>query len=117
MKHAKESHDVAPKTSSGTGCLVRIVWLLLGNLFLVLLLVHIGGRPTKALSGADALYGGLVAVIILLRYLDIAKLHGMTATGDKPATMIDWRRHALLLIIIAGIFWGLAHGWAYLMHR
>jgi hypothetical protein len=39
----------------------------------------------------------LVGVLVLVRYVDVTKLHGSTAEGD-PATPEDFRRYALKVV-------------------
>ena len=93
-----------------TGCLagiVRIIWLVVGNAALLLLTILITER--RSLSGLDIAFWAIVVALILLRYIDITRLNGLTANGE-PASLQDWRRYVLLLLLIAGGVWVLAHG-------
>ena len=71
--------DQMVRTSDATGCLsllVRLSWLVAGNLVLFFLAVSIAQRG--ALSAFDLAYGATVVGLIGLRYLDIARFHGLT---------------------------------------
>jgi hypothetical protein len=93
------------------GCLVRLGWMMLGNVALLLTLVAIARRP-NTLSYADALFWAIVAFCIGLRYLDIRRFGGLTATS-QPATLTHWRRYALLLAAVSAAAWGAAHALAF----
>jgi hypothetical protein len=51
---------------------------------------------------------------ILARYLDIAYFHGETANGT-PATMRDWRRYVVLLVLASLVIWITAHSLTYFL--
>jgi len=74
-----------------------------GNAALLLTAVGIGQRrhPVGVMT---ALYWGVVALILAARYVDIRHCHGQTARGT-PATLKDWRSHALLLVVLAAVLW------------
>ena len=90
-----------------SGCLLRFFWLVLGNLTLVI----VAGR-TLASSGAvyhlDLIYWSVVGLILAARFADIRYFQGATGEG-RPASMTDWRRHAVYLLLVAGTAWGLIH--------
>jgi len=98
-----------------TGCLasiVRVLWFVVGNAALLLLAVLI--TEEEALSGLDIAFWAIVVALILLRYIDITRLNGLTSDGE-PASLQHWRRFSLLLLLIAGGVWVLAHGVTRLM--
>ena len=102
------NEEVAP--AEQMGCLagvVRIIWFMVGNAALLLLAVLI--TEQKAFSRLDVAFWMTVAALILLRYIDITRLNGLTADGE-PASLKHWRRYVLLLLLIAGCLWVLAHG-------
>jgi hypothetical protein len=91
----------------------RMFWMALGNLALFFCAVFAARRPAP--SALDALYVGLVAALLVVRYLDITRFHGLTADGE-PATLAHWRRYTLTLIPIAAALWAFlrfahARGW------
>jgi hypothetical protein len=91
------------------GCaptLVRLAWILGGNILLFFLAISIMKR--QAFSVFDAFYWATVAALIVLRYIDISKLHGETANGE-PASMRHWVRYVVLLFVVSAGLWGLAH--------
>jgi hypothetical protein len=49
--------------------------------------------------------------MLALRYLDIRYFNGRTASG-KVATMVHWRRYAVILTGVAAALWALAHALA-----
>lgn len=111
-----ESPGVPPSHDSMSGCLVRLAWMLFGNVALFVLAVFISQRPGGAFSAFDVAYWAVVAAVIGLRYLDIRSFKGQTATYE-PATMAHWRRYAIVVVAAALVACGLAHGIAYLGSR
>jgi hypothetical protein len=100
--------DTPAATGMGAGgCLVRLGWMLLGNVVLLLCLVAIY-QGQGALSYADAIFWGVAAACILLRYLDIRYLHGLTAAG-VPATVSNWYRYVIVFLIVVALAWGVVH--------
>ena len=105
-----ESTPSIPESSAGLGCLVRLAWALVGHGIILLSLVYIfergGGR--FALGAPDAVFWAAVMGCLGVRYLDISHFAGRTATG-QPATSADWRRYAVILVVVAAVLWGGAH--------
>ena len=100
----------SPEQSTGLGCFVRLVWLLLGNALMGLCLLFIArNKSIESLwSKFDWGYWITVAACLAVRYLDITRCHGRTAM-DKPATLADWRHYALILLIAGVVLWAGAH--------
>jgi len=94
--------QVQPEPESGRGCLpalVRLIWIF-GGIGLVFTAVFIAqGRGGLM---ADLSPFALALVVILVRFADIRYLKGETM-DNKPATLRDWRRYALLVLIAAGL--------------
>jgi hypothetical protein len=99
-------------SESSSGCLLRLFWLLLGNAMLVIVAIQIPARAGGSFTGLDALYWLFVLMILAARYADIRYYKGTTAEG-KPSTLEDWRRHAFVLVLVAGAAWLAAHVWGY----
>ena len=55
-----------------------------------------------------------IAAIILVRYLDIKFWGGMTAAGG-PATIANWNRYTVALLIGSAVIWALFHVANYLI--
>jgi hypothetical protein len=55
---------------------------------------------------ADLGFLALALAIILVRFIDIKHLKGETL-DNRPATLRDWRRYALMILIAAGLLYAL----------
>jgi hypothetical protein len=90
------------------GCLVRLYWMLFGNVALLLcavaILLHRGGF----LSVADIVYWVIAVTIGVVRFVDIRRFGGRTAAG-QPASAAHWRRYLITLIVASSVIWGAAH--------
>ena len=100
-------------SSSGLGILLRLFWMIVGNVVLGFSGLHILWGRESFFSIADITYVAAIPLLIAARYVDIAKFHGTTGTGE-PATMAHWRRYALGMLAISVAAWVLLHGIAYL---
>ncbi len=103
--------EVLPNQDTASGCLVRLLWMLLGNIVLAASAMSISHRTTF-FSGADLVFWVTVVTIIWLRYIDIARFHGQTVTG-APANMSQWRRYCVLMAAVAFAIWIIAHACAW----
>jgi hypothetical protein len=93
---------------SGLSLLMRIFWMMIGNVILFIIVIGIFESGKGYLSLKDGIYWILVILLIITRYVDIKYLGGTTVTG-LPASMSHWFRYVAGLIICAGLFWGLVH--------
>ena len=103
--------------SEYTGCLpvlLRLFWMGVGNFLLFALALVIGQSKDVLFSRYDVLFAALVLLCILARYLDIAYFQGATADGE-PATLRDWRRYSVVLVLVSLVIWAGAHGVAHFM--
>jgi hypothetical protein len=77
----------------------------LGNaaLFLCGALVGKGTAPVIM----DITFFMVAIVLIIVRYVDITKFKGQTSEG-KPATLVHWRRYAVLTAVVSAGVWVLA---------
>ena len=103
-----------PEPTGCGGLVVRIFWLMGGNLALLMLAVFIFQKGT--FSAFDIAFWAIVAGLILIRYLDITRLKGLTSNSE-PATLKHWRIYVVKLLAASGVLWGLAHGIPYLSNR
>lgn len=96
-------------TDHPAGCLLRLFWLLFGNVALALsaMLIVRHGVGLGA-TWADALFGASLLALLAARYLDIHRYAGQTSEGT-PATPADFRRYAAMLLGIAAVAWAGAH--------
>jgi len=97
----------SPPTPLG-GCLLRAFWMVLGNALLAFAAIAIATNHERFLSLADAAFWICIAALLVARYIDIRKYSGLTGAGEA-ATMVHWRRYALVLAAAAAVLWGLAH--------
>jgi len=106
------SHSSPPEYVGCLPVIVRLFWIGLGNFGLFALALMIGQSKQSLFSRYDVLFGSLVVLCILVRYLDIAYFHGDTADGT-PATLQDWRRYVAMLVLASLALWVGAHSVAY----
>jgi hypothetical protein len=96
-----------PRTEP-TGCLpglLRFIWMAVGNMALIAsaMLVAKGTAPVVM----DIVFLAVTIGLIVVRYVDITRFKGETSEG-QPATLVDWRRYAILLAILSTTLWALA---------
>jgi len=92
---------------SGLGYLARFIWMLIAPAVAVLSLLLIFQNRQGSFSTADAVMWCAVVACVGLRYIDVSRLNGLRATGE-PASIADWRRYALVVVIVALVLWGIA---------
>ncbi len=86
--------DDAPASSAG--CVLRLYWMLGGNLALVLILAAAPGNAGGWDVGPwDGVYGAVVLSLVAARALDLARYGGTRADGS-PAAQGDGLRYALV---------------------
>jgi hypothetical protein len=101
------------RQNTATGVLARFAWMLLGNAILAFSAVFIFEKKGGFFHAADVVFWITVAVLVLVRYLDIRFLNGRTAVGEL-ASIRHWIKYAILLPVCAGVAWLLVHGANYL---
>ena len=101
-----DAGDKSPPEPSGClPVLVRITWLMWGNLALLLSAALVAEGETPILS--DVLFFAVCAGLIGVRYLDIVRFNGETSDGER-ATLADWRRYSIRIGILSAALWTLA---------
>ena len=88
------------------GCLLRLFWMVAGNLALLALTLSIFNQGGFSLL--DGVYWFTVAGLAVARYIDVTRFAGLTAEGT-PASLIHFRRYAIWLVIVATGLWILVH--------
>lgn len=106
MRPVPSRHDVSTPPTGCAPLVLRLAWFAAGPFALVVFALRIAQRGD--FSGLDAAYWLVVAAVLALRWLDISRFGGLTREGEA-ATLRDWQRHALLLTLVAGAGWALAH--------
>ena len=110
MNETKSSQS--PEQVGCMGFILRTLWLMLGNMGLAVIAIFIIMNHLPLFSLYDLLFWVVVVLLIIVRYVDIAYLHGGDQYGD-PATMKHWRKYAVLLPAISLVMWAIAHGVAF----
>jgi hypothetical protein len=100
------------KQETGYGCLTRLSWMLFGNVALLISAKFIADHKGLVVSRADVAFWIIVALLIGIRYFDITKMEGLTAS-ENPASLADWRRYIMYLGLMAVVLWSVAHLVAY----
>jgi hypothetical protein len=109
---------VAPKSTQGSkqetgyGCLTRLCWMLFGNVGLIAFAIAIAKHKGSFLSFADLGFGLVILFLVGIRYFDITRMDGLTAS-ERPASLTDWHRYILYLGISTLVLWGIVHTVAY----
>ena len=102
------------KPTGFAALLARMFWMLIGNVVLVISVVIIATHKEGFFHLTDVVFWVTVALLVLVRYIDIKHLSGFTAT-DSPATMDNWRRYTTMLLAGSLIAWGIAHAYVYIV--
>ena len=110
MTNSKPTHSTRQET--GYGCLTRLCWMLFGNVGLIAFTIAIAKHKGSFLSYSDLGFLVVVFFLILMRYIDITMMDGLTAS-EKPASPAVWRRYVFYLVIFSLVIWGIAHAISY----
>ncbi|MFZ2656950.1 MAG: hypothetical protein WAX69_18600 [Victivallales bacterium] len=88
--------DVAPTSQNHSGCLLRLYWMLFGNVIIL------AAGAMLAKTGNFTLYGSiylaLLASLLTARYFDITRCNGYKSDDSGPATMDDFRKYAAITL-------------------
>jgi hypothetical protein len=111
---ADRSESPSPTGSGGSssvdtdqppmGDVLRLFWLVAGNAGLAILAALISKQTPWTFSVLDGSFWGLVAALLVARYLDIARFGGLTV-NNEPANRGHWVRYAIKLVIISALLW------------
>ena len=91
-----------------TGCLVRVLWMVIGQGALAILAFTLLRQSPWSFSVRDVAFWLIVGLVIAARYVDVTRFDGRTANGE-PATLRDFRRHTIGLVLVCGAVWTFAH--------
>ena len=105
---SKQNDQPIEKYDSIISLFVRVFWSLIGNVIAFFVLVAILRHKGKIFYTADIIFWGVVAALILARYLDI-KFWPSTTEKGTPVTMAHWRKYTILLLICSTLIWVLSH--------
>lgn len=105
---ANPNPQTSVNSESKGGCLsiiVRLSWIFGGIAVLIYCAVFIAMGKNPGL--ADLIYWLIAVTIVLVRFVDIKFLKGETL-DSKPATLKDWRRYSVRLLLAAGLLYFIA---------
>lgn len=94
----------ASTPGGGLGCLLRLFWMVIGNLLLVLAVIAVAQAPSDKLVFGDILFWVVVALMVGCRWADVRLFQGTRADGT-PASPSDLRRYILILAAGGGLLW------------
>ncbi len=104
----EETKNEAP-TVSGAGLMLRLFWMLGGQLALLACLAVII-RDDRALHSAVSIgFWVVLGLMILARYWDVKRFGGAKSDGETRATMKDVKKFAWGGVGLGGAFWMVAH--------
>ncbi len=103
-----KDQQITEKHDSILSLILRLFWMLLGNVILIVSAIFILQGKNWQFHTADAFFWGTAVALVLARYLDIKYFNGLNATGE-PASMANWRKYAVVLTIGSAVIWALAH--------
>ncbi|OQX26156.1 MAG: hypothetical protein BWK80_11905 [Desulfobacteraceae bacterium IS3] len=116
LSDSNPPHFNVPSQETGfLAILIRVFWMMIGNMALGLCAVFITINSIPYFSVYDFIYWIIVVMLITARYIDVKKLKGLTADGD-PATIAHWRRHTVRLILVSLPLWIVSHSLGSLMN-
>lgn len=101
--HSKSGSDQA-QASGGLGALARIGWMVVGSITMLSLAMSIASQPAWSFAVRDAVFWGVTLATGIVRYIDVTKLDGQTANGNR-ATTKDLRQYLISLAAIACLMW------------
>lgn len=91
--------------SSGSGCLTRLYWMFAGNALLFFAFAYLIQKHPKFPSLLDAACLFATASLVFVRYIDIRHFKGENSDSSAPATMDDWRKYSLFIVLGSAGAW------------
>ena len=101
--------ETQPHTTSLVGLLLRLYWMVGGACAAILSLVLVVRDDLAMDSSVSLLFWGLLALMIVARYLDVSRFHGLRSDALTLATMGDVRGYAVGVLVGGGPVWTAAH--------
>ncbi|MCZ7643777.1 MAG: hypothetical protein M5U26_00600 [Planctomycetota bacterium] len=109
-----ESDVVSAPPKGGFGCLLRIYWMFAGCVAPAYAAVIIAREGEGQPGVADAVFALGLITLLAARFVDIRSYNGKTGEG-APATMADFRRYAVGVVLIGLAVYGGAQALARLL--
>lgn len=89
---------------AGLGALARIGWMVVGTFLILSLGMAIASQPRWSFGIRDVFFWSATLATGVLRFVDVTKLNGQTAQGDR-ATIGDLRRYLAVLAAFSSLLW------------
>jgi hypothetical protein len=109
-----QNDQATDKQGSGLAIIMRLFWMVFGNLVLLISIMFIFQHEGGVFHTADVVFWITAAALVLVRYLDIKVCGGLTVTGLRASTA-HWTKYAAILLISSTAVWILAHAVNYLV--
>ncbi|MCA9593119.1 MAG: hypothetical protein KC776_07405, partial [Myxococcales bacterium] len=93
------------KSLSGASLLLRLFWMMGGQLALLGSLAIIVRDDPAFHSAVSIGFWVVLGLMILARYLDVTKYGGAKADGETRATLADVKKFAMGGVGLGGAFW------------
>ena len=106
-----ESTPRSPGGMSAGGCLLRLIWMGIGNVALAFGAIHLAA--TDGSTEAHVLFGPTVVALFAARAIDVRVFQGMTTDG-RPATTHHLVVYGVGLVFVSALLWTaafFARGW------
>lgn len=103
----------ADEGKSVGGCVVWLGWMAAGNLVLMTLVIFVMREGRWTLTGKDAIFWGVVAAVLVLRYIDLTRFGGRQVDGS-PAPPGLFKLYALRFVGTWLALWAIAHSTQFL---
>ncbi|MDD5772387.1 MAG: hypothetical protein PHX78_02860 [bacterium] len=94
--------------STGIGMLIRFYWMAFGNFINMLLIINITFKKQSPIMLLSILYFINTIGLIILRYIDIKYLNGLTSEYEH-ATMDHWKIYSIKVIVFYLVLWIVAY--------
>ena len=101
---AEDESKPSGSIESVAGAVARVYWMILGNSALYMTALAITQRTPPATWAVDMLFWVTVASLVLVRYVDVRVLGGLTASGRR-ASLRDWHRYSRTLFLLSLALW------------
>jgi hypothetical protein len=90
------------------GCFLTAFWMAIGNLVLAVVLMDIWRDGGRFAVSRETTYWTTLVLLVAARLVDIRWYSGETLSGE-PASMPQFWRYAIGLVIVASTLWVAAH--------
>lgn len=101
-----------PRPMTGSGCITRMLWMIVGPLSLVIFGMLVVRNRNPAPSLLDAGFGLCLIATAVARYVDVKHMGGLDGDGAPVSTSAMWR-WIVTATILGLLAWAGVHGVAW----